>query len=255
MTTWASVACAEEYGTIAESFDLDGGMSNSVTLRCAWADRYDLLADIIEGRRGWPYGSLGPVAAQAFSGSCRPAQSEFVGFGQGCVYSEALVTINYSTKIKDLVSETLEPTAEFLTLDYKLFRWTSLAGDVLQENEAPGQLQRGLNLVRKNYRLATIPNTVLTAIGLSNATAYTSALLGNMTFPEETLLYQPPTLDRTITLAGTEGFNLTTKFTFKPQGWNKFWRSKTQAYEEIIVAETGVVFKPYPPGNFGSLLA
>ncbi len=249
-----AVACAEEFGTFSEDFSIANGLTGKVTLRCNWSDRYTLINAMIG--TAWPFaGTTGP---QANSIACVPFQSKTVTDGQGLVYEHALVTISYSSEIKDLISETLEPTAEFQIQDFKRFRWGAAAGEPLLEGEAPGKLMRGLNLVRTMHQVTTVPPETLTRVGYVNSAVYTSAILG-LSFAVETLLYQPPTLSRTIKTDGATAWTINLKFGYKPQGWNKFFRQKNAnvgpdfGWEEIYTTE-GEIFKPYQPGSFGVLL-
>jgi hypothetical protein len=247
MPDFSSVSCAEVHGQRQENYNVQSGFTASVVLQCAWSERYALMADVIG--KAWP--EVG--SAWAGSCSCVPMPGEFIASGQSMEVSQAIVTVNYGPETKDLLSESLEPTAEFQIQDHLGFRWGAANGDPLLPAEAPGLLYRGLNLVRTMYRLPAIPAVVLTAVGKSNDADYTSALLG-LTFPLETLLFQPPNTSRTFDTNGTEGFTLQMKFNYKEQGWNKFWRAKTNAWEEIF-RQGGLVYKPYAPADFSALLA
>lgn len=251
MSSYSLVPCAEEHLSISENIDVEGGINAQVTLRCDWEDRFALMQDILTVSKDYPQSGFN-VNPQAYACACRPAEGKATSVGQINYYEYALVTVSYSTKIKDLVSESIEPTVEFLTLDHKRFRWGAADGDVLLEGEAPGMQMRGMNIVRTLYAIQQVPAAVLTSMGKSNDAAYTSQLLG-LTFDTETLLYHPPNLSRVITSAGTEGFTLTMKFQYKPETWNKYWRAKTQTYEKIYLAG-GAEYKNFPPADFSSLL-
>ena len=253
MATYSSVACDEEFGSRSESFDLESGIEASVTLRCAWANRHALVADVLSGTKQWPHGSWTqpPVGVSA---SIKPEKDKGTASGQSIDSSTALVTVKYSTKIKDLINETLEPNAEFLLQDYKRFRWGSATGDPLLEGEAPGKLFRGLNIVRTIYYWAPpLPISLLEVIGHVNYSSYTSAQLG-LTFPPETLLYQPPQLERVVKSDGSVAITATLKFSYKPDTWNKYWRGKSQQYEEIFDVNGATAFKSYQPGDFSAFL-
>lgn len=247
---YSTVDCVTEHESIQEGYDLDGGWSASVKLRCNWSERHLLVADIFGNHREYP--GLSGFGLQAQSAAIVPEKECYTESGQGMVYTTALVTFNYGTKVTDLISESLEPTAEFLTLDHKRFRWGAAGGDPLLEGEAPGKLLRGMNIVRTLYELPSIPVAVGTSVGKCNSGAYVSTLLG-LTFPIETLLYQPPNMDRTIKSDGAAAWKLTMKFAFKPEGWNKYWRAKTQTYEKIFLVD-GAEYKSYTPGDFSTLL-
>jgi len=252
MGTYSAVACSEEHNTVSEGFDIETGMSAGVTLRCAWNDRFSLVADLLSTPRVYP-GTGFASPPQAVNASIRSGGECGATDGQQLVYDHALVTVAYSHRIKDLISESLEPNVEFITQDYKRFAWAAADGDALLEGEAPGRQYKSLNLVRTLYNLSSMPAAVLTAIGQVNDTAYVSGLLG-FTFDEETLLYQPPQLNRIIRTNGSEGWTLALKFSYKPQGWNKYWRAKSQAWEKIFLRDPAGEYKNYPPGDFSSIL-
>ena len=250
MSLYSSITCYEEHGTATETRTLEDWTA-SVVVRCDWANRHSLVADVLGNRREWPHAANGPVAQTA---TINPAPTRYGVTGQCINYIDALVTINYGTEKKDLISESLEPTAEFITLDYKRFRWGAANGTPLIEGEAPGKLVRGLSLVRTMYEVpAPLPISLIELPGSVNDANYTSTLLG-LTFPTETLLYQPPNLSRTITTAGTDGFTLTLKFMYKKEGWNKFWRHETQQYERIFMVDGGQ-YDNYPLDDFSDFLA
>lgn len=260
MAIYSAVDCAEVHNAISESMNMTEGVAAQVTLQCYWADRFALMADLLAGNAGqgrvWPNGGfvIPPKAANCAS---KPFPAEYITVGQACVYEFALVTVNYSHKIVDLISESLEPTAEFVTVDHKQFRWTDAFGPVLLEGEAPGFLVKGCNLVRTLYNIPSLPANMLSLIGKSNDALYTSALLG-VSFDEETLLFQPPTMNRTFTTTGTTGWTLQMKFAHKPDGWNKFWRASKNngagGWDEIWHINGLAVYKPYPPDDFSLYL-
>lgn len=250
MSIYSAIPCAEVHDSAFEAFDILSGMRAGVDLICGWADRHELVADILGNHRPYPNSSF-PNPPQAVHAAIKPEPGSYVEIGQSCYYSRAVVTIDYDSAIKDLLSESLEPNAEFIIHDHKQFVW-GFDGNPLLEGEAPGKIVRGLNIVRTNYEMASIPAAVLTSVGCVNNATYNSAILG-LSFPAETLLYNPPTTSRVITSTGTEGWTLTQKFSFKPDTWNKFWRAKTGFWEEIHIVGTGVVYKNYPLKNFASL--
>lgn len=256
MGYWSTVDAVEEDGSRQESFG-EQSSEGSITLRCPWANRGALVADILGNRRaypGWPVGGRIPQASQA---SIVPAGDKdnwtTTGSNQAFVPNEALVTIRYTTLVVDLITESLEPTAEFIQLDHKMFRWGAANGDPLKEGEAPGYLLRGLNWVRSKQDQSTPPGAdFLLAVGHCNQSSVTSSLLG-FTFDVETLLYNPPTLERVLKSDGTAKYSYTTKFTYKPEGWNQYFRAKTQTWEKIYIAGSGE-YKSYPTTDLSVLI-
>ena len=151
-----------------------------------------------------------------------------------------------------MITESIEPTAEFRTLDHRRFRWNSGTGALLNENQAPGQLVRGFSLTR-SFKMAAVPASILSKPGTVNSAAYSSTLLG-LTFAAETLLFGLQPITRTIKLSGLGAFQVTLKFTYKDSGWNKFWNETAGAYQNIYIAGAGTPYKPYTPSSFSEYL-
>jgi len=277
MTTWTSggsPSCAEEAGSMKEDFDDEHGlMKASVTLRCAYADRHALVANIVGNRRPWPKGSPGPVPL-ASTASIVPVMTPGLASGDELiVYGESLVTINYNTKIVDQFSESIEPTSEFLTLDHRWFRWSPYSGpigiqvgtgsgadtivftdyDPPREEEAPGRQMRGINFVRTDFNQVTVPQEIVDYTGCVNSDTVTWSLLG-LTSDPETLLYLPPSITTKVDSSNTRKFDITKKFNYNPNGFNKYFRAATGNFQYIYVAGTTTIFKSYPPAVFAGVL-
>lgn len=253
MAIYSIIACCEEHGSPVEPWAPEGS-SPSVFLRCTWALRHALVADLLGNRRVWPYG-LGADPPVATTAVIRTDMSQGIVSGQSISYVNAVVEVGYSSSNEEY-SESLEPTAEFITLDYKRFRWGADDGDPIQEGEAPGRLVRTFNLVRSASRVVAVPITALTLPGAVNDAVYVSALLG-LTFPAETLLFQPPQLSRTLTVGGDNAWNMTTKFTYKAEGWNTYWRASADppAYERMYLVDGGgAPYNGYPLEDFSDWL-
>jgi len=189
-----------------------------------------------------------------------------MGSGSEAAYEKALVTVEYARTpaenqtSPDAFSESLEPTAEFLTLDPTKFAWLKQGDPAaiykLAENEAPGKLLRGLAYVHTRYNQTSIPADVQTLLGCINADAVIALTLGR-TFEAHTLLYTPPTLIRTVNEEGIGTWTITRRFIYKPNwedgsamGWNYFWRAETQKYERIYLYNTDTPVDVYPEANF-----
>jgi len=258
---YSSIPCCEEVDGCNEGAD-DKKTTASVKLRCAYSDRWALVADILNSRAIYPKAPPEFVKKlRAKTASIAPFATDLVTDGQALGYGHAIVTINYETSDRDdqdgedSFAEEIEPSAEFITLDFKRFRWKEATGDPLQENEAPGRLVKGLNLVRTWYDVQfPLPGALLTLIGKVNEKNYASSLLG-LTFEKETLLFQPPSIKRKVKSNGTMKADLTMKMSYKPETWNKYWRAKSQAYEKIFVNDTTwKEYKNYPTGDFTPVL-
>lgn len=249
--------CAELPESTQEDYDDENGlMSASVQLRCAYADRHKVAGDICSNRRQWPKGAFGLVP-KAVRASIKPEMNtpaSFVPGSQMFIPSTALVTVYYSTKTADIITESLEPTAEFVTLDHRLFAWGSATGDAAKEEEAPGLLVRGMNLVRTSYFVQPPLDSNLTAmVGFVNDGAFSSTLL-TLTFDVETLLFGPCVVNRKLNSNGVQQFDVTKRWTYKPQGWNVYYRARDNAWQRLFV-RGGSQFDSYPLGDMTSLLS
>jgi hypothetical protein len=248
MGFYSIIDCEELHGTKSEDGD-DKGFNASVVLRCLWDFRFSLAVDLIDTPRTWPDN---PYAVARKVG-ITPHGGEYVGVGQSCEYKYADVSVQYSTNPdEDILTESIEPTSEFRTLDHRLFRWGSGSGALLNENQAPGQIIRGFNLIR-SFKTPLVPTSILTKPGTCNLTTYTSSLLG-LTFAAETLMFGMQPITRVIKMSGSTAFNLTVKFTYKDSGWNKFWNESAGAYQNIYLVGSGTPYKPYTPSSFSEYL-
>lgn len=246
MSLYSPLPAFEVLDSLKEKWD--SGVSASVQLMTPWALRHDVAADLLWNSRPWP-GISGGIVQPPTAASVGIKGFNCVGSVGQCILPEfALLDVQYSMDIVNLVSETLQPIATFNTLDHKAFRWESQEGPTLLEAEAPGRLVRGMNLVRTLYKVpGPLPPEILTLVGSVNEATYTSSILG-LTFAPETLLYTPPSLKRTISNTGTEGWDITMNFQLKEApGWNSYWRAATSSYEQIYNYKTGDVQKSYVP--------
>lgn len=255
MSIYSSVDACEELGSAQENYaEITGIMTASVTLRCAWADRHALAQDVVGNKRQWPKGGFVLPLAHSAAIVPVPTPGDPSQDGQEIIYGQALVTINYSSVVTDLVSHSIEPTAEFITLDYRRFRWGAADGLPLSEDEAPGYLLRGMNLVVTELEvIPPLSATLLEKVGKVNNAALSSSLLG-LSFAEETLLYAPPSITMSRNSLGQVKCQIVKKFTYKPQGWNKYFKALTNSWESIYIAG-GAEYKSYEPTSLAGLLS
>ena len=226
-----------------------GSFSSTVKLMVNWQDRIGILNEIVGGFQLYPrYPDSG---ARATNGSSTPFKArtgnepQDTGFA---AYDYAEVTIEYKLKAEtgDLISESFDPTAEFMTLDYKKFQWKTAPGKALTENEAPGKLIKGLEYGIVFYMVEEIPAWIIDPesglIETVNAAAVESKLLG-LTFQPGTLLFQPPKCSRKWNFTKKPYWQLDLKLSYKKDGWNNFWRADIQDYD-IMQVNTGTVANP-----------
>ena len=263
MTTavYSSVACQEVHGSREESHGFEN-QTASVDLRIAWADRYALCSDLLRsGGRAYPYSNY----LYARTVGIKPEAGQYTEDGQGMVYEFGIASVQYSAlsakaaeKDPDdptqLVSETIEPTASFITLDFKKFVWQIAAPGVdLVPDEAPTKLMKGSLLSRVLYEVRNLNPLIITIAGNINSRRYFSRSLG-IPFEIGTLLCNAPKLTRTITTDGVSAWTVALSWEHKPEGWNKFWRAASAQYETIQVRATGATYNCYPSMDFRPFL-
>ncbi len=226
-------------------------------LKCAWDDRVALMDQFLTPYPGVVH-SLNS-AARAYSASALPfGISVDSGDTEVMAWEFARVTIRFSTPslgqpIVDsdgnILSETIEESAEFLTLDHKDFRWGSSDGPKLEPEEAPGRLSIGFDYVFTRYNVETIPHIVLELLGFCNTSVVRANYLG-LLFAPESLLYVAFSLNHRSDNAG-QVIDYTMRFAFR-RNWNEFWRINKlggAGYERIYNAGGGT-YENYPLGDF-----
>lgn len=251
-----TVEHSEDQGSPVESWGGELGFSAIRTLRCSYSDRHTLAGQLLDDDfgRGALYDPRPSTMARVLTVGIKPFAAKQEGSGRIASYDTALLTVPYGFnqgEDADLISESLEPTAEFLTLNFKEFQWDTEVKDkdkTLKEAEAPGRLVKGMDYVLTKYQQTGIPASVLTLPGSCNDAPITAETLG-LTFDTETLLFNPPTLSRTINTSGNFFWTITYRFTFHPPGWNTFWRAKNHGYEPIYRTGIGEYIN-YPPASF-----
>jgi hypothetical protein len=245
-----TVSYTEIAGSPRNESATDNEFTATRELKLAWSDRGTFIGEIL----GTAYPTVS--AAKAVRVAFQPFGGETGASETVAAYDHALATVEYSTNaIVDNISESIEPSAEFITLPAENFRWDAADGDELTDDEAPGKLIRKLDYVLTRHNVTTVPSDVLSLVGYVNnaAVSPTTSGISAWSFAAETLLYTPPTMSRTIDSAGASKWKVTLRFSYQPWTWNKFWRADTQAWSEIYVAG-GAVYKNYPSGNFSTLL-
>lgn len=173
-------------------------------------------------------------------------------------YGRAVVTLTYKVPGStpgttppgvNVNSDGLEPFAEMLTQDPSDFRWGSPTGDSVKPQEAPAMMLRGLDYVVRRLEYPFIPIAILDLVGKVNDALITAPAL-NLSFAAETLLYNPPTISQGQ-LATT--WDMTLRFTYRPTGWNSFWRAKTGVFEGMFSSSRSAQHITYPLGDFTAL--
>jgi hypothetical protein len=265
------VTYEEMEGSPQEEFG-EQGFTATRTLRCDWDERLllaiELRGGVISGAyvapATYPHFSAARCQSIGIVGHDEDRPMPLAGDTSKASYEKALLTVRYGipntggsgTGTSDdpviVYEENLEGWAEYLTQEPVGLAWGSDSGDPLTADETPGKLLKGLTWVYTRHFLTSVPAEVLTLPGKVNDSTMSSPSLG-LTFPAETLLFNPPLLARQVTSDGTATVSLTYRFNSKEHTWNRFWRAASQSWEQIFVIETNTVFKPYEPADFTPL--
>jgi len=209
-------------------------------LKCAWGDREQLAKELRGGvtlygdRIIYRKPAAYPNDAKIFPYEIRksPFGAKIQGSAEVAVYSYALLEVMYkqpdygideANPNEVLISESLEASAEYLTLPNRQLYWDQEAEDPINSSEAPGLLIHTVDWVYTIHYMPYIFQDYLSYAGAVNQYDLYSYTLG-LTFPAETLLYNPPTMNRQITTDGVSCWELTCRFTYRYQGWNNLPR-------------------------------
>lgn len=237
----ATVTVCEEFGTRKETFGATA-FEAEVTLRCAWANRFKVVYDIYY--RNVSYADA-PDCLFA-SASILPTKAR----GEDLIesdpvdvikYSEALITVKYSTAeidAKKLRVETLEPAIEFMVLPYTQFQWGQAADTddrALQPREAPGRQVVMWKYAIQWLQQDVVPPEFWSAAGKVNYQSYTSPAW-NRDFATQTMMYTPGPIKRSWTykpfnvnpgadVKPKPGWDYLCNYKVNPFTWNRYYRA------------------------------
>jgi hypothetical protein len=266
-----SVTYSEMHGSPTEGVDRAGAKTATRVLECAWGDRWTLMADLMNEDYENEAGTL-MVCVEA---TCAPLPGANTGSGTIATYEKAVVTATYripTTEVGeagDEVTESIEPYAEFLTVGTRNLRWTDATGSQLTKDQTPGILLSGLVYVFKKTFQDALPADVLNLVGHVNAAPVTPSSTGMeaLSFEAETLLYQPPSITRTIDAGGNLTWDVEYRFMYRPnrdsstppvaRGWNYFWNQNKAGgadFDKIWDVKAGAQYKHYPTGDFTAVI-
>ena len=284
------------YDEMADSPREDRGrfeFTASRRLVCAWDDRLSLA----NGLMSWP-GQLYPYwegsGARVDGIGVEPLPGSKVsqnGVGLA-TYEKAVVTVRYTAGGRDSprssgsgrlslsrnrvrFRESIEPIIDMVLMDEEPFVWNALraaAPEPVLPNEAPSLLSVGWEYTFEVLNANTFP-TIATAITghVNNSLIFPKLLAGRIGFAAETLLYRGPFVTRSTEVGGIDNagslvrnegnvLQIAHKFTYKPQGWNRFFRSVTPQglgnFVSMYLRDSGESsslneeYKPYPMANF-----
>lgn len=254
------IAFEEMDGYPQESEDANGFKATR-QVKIDWGDRDQFRAELYGTVYPYNLRSLAIAKSVTIKGFGAQGKKD-VGSGSSyATYPAALVTITYETPqpggpgvtpvIHDgyRISESVEPTIEFITLDPAKFQWgAGSSGEALASGEAQGFQVRGMEWVFTKFARPSLPSSIIGLVGKCNNAPLTSPSLG-LTFAAEQLLFHAPQISR----VADNAFDVTYRFTVRDQTWNKYWRAKTGTFEAIYLRGSSTLFKSYPPANLSVL--
>lgn len=243
----------EEEGTPRTNYDsVQGVLNANVVLRTLYAQRYEVFSDIVDNRRPWPHlpGAVRPPIA--FSGSISQIGCNTTVNSEFHTYEHSLLTIQYSNAPRTgLIQEEIRPASSFLKLDHEALYWPD--EDSVTASEAPGFYSTSFVIIRTiNDLIPPIDNHYLDLIGTVNEKVFVLTTL-NRSFAAETVLYSDPSITFQFRADGSERVKVVQRLIVrqgteaKPATWNKYWRTKSQTFDEITRLVGGDVVKSYPP--------
>lgn len=162
----------------------------------------------------------------------------------------------------EYVSESLEPSAEFITMPGRKLWWDQAKTKPVSDDEAPGLLVKMQEWTRTRHRVIRPHSSITDLMGCCNDAPITSEKYG-LTFAAETLLYTQPNFVEVVMPDGTKCQDLVMRFMYRPAGWNRFWRAgETQEgpaggaiwQPQPVYDNAGRILKMYKPQPFDDLL-
>jgi len=247
-----------------------GTFRGSTAFKVAWADRHTFRRDVLGGMRTTDEGLvyympmlypdinwaaahetyIEPMAAPVGS-SRNILQYEYAKIRVEFASRDTLPSMQYSEILT--VTESIEPSAEFITLPNKSLYWSTGKTNELEVDEAPAAMIRMIDWVYTIHEAPFISAAVFNLIGCCNNANVSSQSLG-WVFPPETLLYSYPSLTREFTTSGAHAWEITMRFTYREQGWNRFpRRGKGLTFERIYDENDNIVYL-YPLADLSGLL-
>lgn len=211
------------------------------------------------------------------------------------VYEKGIATIVYSTPSpfklnhpveEHAITERISGNADWTKLPADGFQWgPGATGEALAQQEAPGRLATGWDYHHSRHNMATVPVQILSGIGFVNNDTVSPVTphYGQLTFPPETLLFQPPTISVSLSAGGSpteigisDRVTMALRFSYRPnwdtpgvpgaeaKGWNAYWRPSGnsgkggyqyiyKAFEEGDTQGPEDYYRSYPARNFEDL--
>ncbi len=263
-----TVAFEELAGSPNEEYFI-GGFSATRQLKCKWADLHKLAQQFAGVGANIRIGYDSYSSARVTGVSIAPFHDgEITGYDREASYENALITVTYRTPdgydIPDpeqLVTESLEPWSEFITIPGRKLYWHAEGvvkdgknqGVPLGDAASPGKLIHGATWVYRIHQVPNLPPAYFSLIGKVNLGKATSKSLG-ATFEPETLLFNPPTVQRIITSDGAQAWDVTLRMSWRETGWNNFYDPTRDDFFKTYVKGGKEQFKTYEPAAFTGVI-
>jgi hypothetical protein len=233
-------------------------------LKCLWADRHELLEQLLGAHQitindvPYYFGQEYPYRTQVYAmrGRMKPFFDSEVDAddteGRVASYTHAELEIEYEPAVlTEIAQESLANSCEFIELPNTQLYWVNsgqTSANQLAVTEAPGRIIRMQEWSYAIKEIRDIPQTWYDFAGCVNQAALYSEKL-KRTYEAETLLFHGVEPRRLIPLLGEPSWEPTLKCSWKPDGWNKFYRNGMDAPQPVYKAG-GAQYKPYTPQDF-----
>lgn len=253
----------ENTGSPTEYFRRDS-MTAKQEFIVDWDDRVAFAIELLQnGGQAYRHHGNGFVRAVGVGTRPHPGAISADGTTQYGRYEKALLSVEYSTPTgggkepesdqtgRELYTERIEPSVEFLTLPtmksdasgmISTPLWTWQNGDAVTVEQAPGILIKSIAYIRTVHNVSHLSQEYLDANGKINANKIKARSLG-ISFPKETLLFSIDGTERTVTTQGVGSWAFSFRFTYRPDGWNKFYRWDTNTWQQLKF--NGLDYEPY----------
>lgn len=241
-------------------------------VKVAWNDRQEFVEQVY--RTDYPVLTIPRLICTSVT--LAPFEGKNTGSGDTSSYEFAVASLQYTSPSFEFptgqidvetFTESIEPTAEFLTGTNKNLRWNGAnSGKLVERDETPGRLFIGLDYVYAVENLRDLPDGIRDLIGRVNDKEIQprSPGMNQFKFEPETLLFNPPSIARKFNEFGQARWNLVYRFTYKPnwddtvepaeaRGWNYYWRvdkaSGIGKFDRMFI-DGGDEYTQYKPADF-----
>jgi len=141
------------------------------------------------------------------------------------------------------LSESLEPNVEAMKLPYEKFVWSS-DGAPIKASECPFTYVHRMSYVLTRHYQVSVPEEAVTFVGKISSEQMSPVMMPAVVFPAKTLKFEPPSIDLSTDPDGNTRYDVTYRFQYKEEGWDKFYRADTQAYDTIRPSAGGGAWTP-----------